>query len=168
MTLGAVWSVASAACEPTLPEPAFELLKADYPRWRVLQTEDLFSDDQQSWIVNQGAATCVGVVRDIFNPPLGDTYAVLLIRSAGSRSDTLLLLLVRDGEEWKASPLYEEKSVLHPPVIVRGRPGAYPDFYDRDQVTQTITNSVVYWHMEASALAFVHTDGEVRRVLVSD
>ncbi len=133
-----------------------------------MQTDDLYSDDQRSWNVQHGAEKCAGVVRGIFNPPLGDTYAVLLIRSAGSRSDTLLLLLVRDGEEWNATRMYEEQSVAYPPVIVRGRPGAYRDFYDQEQVSLTIAHSVVYWHMESSALAFVHADGEVRRVLVSD
>lgn len=168
VSLGSGHGAALAGCEPELPKSALEFVETEYPGWRILETEDLYADHQLLWNAVRGTETCAGVVRDIFNPPLGETYAVLIIRPVGSRSDIQLLLLERNGRNWKASLLIEENSVALAPVIFRGDPGPYHDFYNRRQVTETLVHSVIYEHLESSALAFVYVDDEVRRVLVSD
>ncbi len=158
----------SAPCD--LPDTAALVLKQKYPGWRLLNSNDLAPEDRDVWNRTHPHA-CPGIAIGQYEGKSKVQYAVLMIPVKKSSRLKTKLVMLRLTPEGKIVPhvLYEDKArLISYPVIYKGGPGQYTDFYDPDNKIAVATDAVIYDRIGASASAFYFANDKYHEVLISD
>lgn len=156
------------SCLDVLPGEILDIIESEYANWEIFSNDDLISDHQIMWDIYHGKDKCAGIVEDVFSPPLDETFAILLIRSNQERKESQILFFVFEDNSWNHSVVLRKSNISSYPVIFMGDPGQYSDFYDRRQSTDTNFSTLIYEHMESSAIVFIYANGTIIERLVSD
>lgn len=151
-----------AKCETLLPPKVKSALDKSYYGWKIVEREDLTKDDQD--ISNE---KCPGIVFGAFGPN-SKSIAILLGRRANDLYQVRLLLAKPlANTDFKLIELLSEHAYRYP-IIHKGAPGVYSDFYDEKKSVTVHSETLIFEHLEASAKAFYIDNGAYRYVLVSD
>lgn len=156
------------ACVASLPKELTARLGAAYKGWRVLELSDLVADDQAIWKQTWDAKSCPGVATGNFKGTGTASYAIALIHQADSARSEKLILADKSGGTYRLTELYSENIVSNFAVVRKGPPGQYKDFYDRTKPITIRTDTAIYEHIEASAIAFYAKGNVFEKVLISD
>lgn len=151
------------ACQPQLPEPLRVRVTAEHPGWRVLKPDDLLAEDLAIWR-RAYDGLCPGIAVGHFNDTAQTAYAVLLIRPTDGRITARLVVV----DASRTDELITETDLSNLPVVRKGMPGTYNDFYDPSDTISTPFETIIYEHLEASAIAFFWQNGRYVSLKVSD
>lgn len=157
-----------STCASLLPKDLSERLAATYIGWRVLERSDLNVDDQTIWDQQWGSKECPGVAIGNFRDLNKLDYAVAIVHKTDSLREEKLLFADMRSKPYRVVELHSEKIASNFAVVRKGLPGQYKDVYDRTTAIDIRIDTIIYEHIEASAIAFIFRKGAFEKLLVSD
>jgi hypothetical protein len=161
-------SASRSICAAALPEDLKTKVGTAYAGWKVLELSDLGAYDQMLWT---GALedSCPGVAVGEFRQPGQKSYGITLIRGSGLSLEQKLLFAAAANDSYNLVELYSEtiKGGGYA-VVLKGAPGQYQDFYEEVEPVAVKNDTIVYEHMEASAITFYANGDKFEQILVSD
>jgi hypothetical protein len=155
------------SCASLLPDEAKEEIIRTYKNWRILEQDDLVSDDQLLWN-KYHMGECPGIVVGTFDNSGKKAYAVLMITQAPIKKAKLLLIRKKYNGKYTITLFYSENNLPNFPVIHKGPPGLYYDFYNRKHSIEAKADVIIYEHIESKAIAFYYKNGKYQHLLISD
>ena len=159
---GASNAGAADQCAASLPLPLMKLLANSYSSWKVVDRSTLSNEDQQ--LTN---LKCPGIVVGAFGPGSNSIAILLGMKTNDHYQVRLLLAKPTTKSDFTIIELLSEETYQYP-IIYKGRPGKYSDFYDEKKSVTVRNEPLMFEHLEASAKAFYLDNGTYRSILISD
>ena len=162
---------ANDACPHALPAPLLEILKTEYPDWKLVDLEDLGSEGADFYrkdadvYPEKNPTGCPGAARvDLY----GDgqhAYALVLKRESNNRVKSKLLLSEIDkSKKWVSRTLMDDECVCAVRTIP---PGEHTDVIKGNTI-KSRGEAILYIKYEAYAIVFAWTGQKIERVYVQD
>ena len=159
--------VDAKSCVSLLPKKIVEEILIKNSGWKILEFSDLSPDDQVIW-KQTSANYCPGVAIGDFSGDGRQTYAVAIILDAGKRQEEKLFFADLKNDVLTITELNSENNVTFFAAVRKGTPGEYKDVYDRTKKISIKNETIVYIHLESSAVTFYMRNNKFEKLLVSD
>jgi hypothetical protein len=136
-------------CESGLPEEdqvVRDVLRTDFPGWRLVTARDLSADQQRQWAAEHPGQQ-PGLASGSYFGETRKAYAALLTMDAkeGRRMRVVVLKPTPEGARFEALVLFSESPVDSTPQIFTSKAGEYQVFLEGKSVPVP-TEGVVYAH----------------------
>jgi hypothetical protein len=150
---------AHAGCE-AIPDMVRDYLHAN-PEWSLL-TDMHDDDDQKSWD-RLHPGLCPGIAEGNFYGSGSKTYAVVLTRAVGSKTNEKIVLVRRVGARLSEQVLIPAYEMHIPMVVIAMPPGTYEDAWKSRKVILD-HDSILTAQWEAAADLYYFRRGKFRRL----
>lgn len=156
-------------CVSLLPKEGLKKITISFKDWRILEKNDIDSDDQILWDKAHGGE-CPGVAVGDYDGSKEKQYAILIIpKDSVKRQFKLLLLKNNPSEKYTIRTIYEADNAGDAyPVIYTGDSGTYSDLYDENTKVEVNHDAIICEFIEKGAFAFYYKKGKYKKLLISD